>query len=118
MPAETPSKTRTQIGPREAIGPDRLIRTLSNSGTIGVKVIVASELVAECLSRRTIAATAGDALGRAMMGAVLIGGAIKPWLPIFVFLFFGGLSAAKRTAEHLQSQKMRSAWCRRKTDTP
>jgi len=36
---------------------------------------------------------------RIVMGAVLIGGAITPWLPIFVFLFFGGLSTAKRTAE-------------------
>lgn len=36
---------------------------------------------------------------RIMMGAVLIGGAITPWLPVFVFLFFGGLSTAKRTAE-------------------
>jgi len=36
---------------------------------------------------------------RIMIGAVLIGGAITPWLPIFIFLFFGGLSTAKRTAE-------------------
>jgi len=36
---------------------------------------------------------------RVMMGAVLIGGTITPWLPIFIFLFFGGLSTAKRTAE-------------------
>jgi 4-hydroxybenzoate polyprenyltransferase len=36
---------------------------------------------------------------RIMMGAVLIGGAINPWLPVFVFLFFGGLSATKRTTE-------------------
>jgi len=36
---------------------------------------------------------------RITMGAVLIGGAITPWLPLFVFLFFGGLSTAKRTAE-------------------
>ena len=36
---------------------------------------------------------------RITMGAVLIDGAINPWLPVFVFLFFGGLSAAKRTAE-------------------
>jgi 4-hydroxybenzoate polyprenyltransferase len=36
---------------------------------------------------------------RIVMGAVLIGGAITPWLPIFIFLCFGGLSTAKRTAE-------------------
>ncbi len=36
---------------------------------------------------------------RMAMGVALIGGAFKPWLPVFVFLFFGGLSAVKRTTE-------------------
>ncbi len=36
---------------------------------------------------------------RMAMGVALIDGAFKPWLPVFVFLFFGGLSAVKRTAE-------------------
>jgi 4-hydroxybenzoate polyprenyltransferase len=36
---------------------------------------------------------------RITMGAVLIGSTITPWLPLFVFLFFGGLSTAKRTTE-------------------
>lgn len=36
---------------------------------------------------------------RIAMGVALIGGAYKPWLPVFIFLFFGGLSAIKRTAE-------------------
>lgn len=57
---------------RSSTGPDRLIRTLSESGTIGIKALVASELVAEALQRRAHAPTAGDALGRAMMGALLI----------------------------------------------
>ena len=53
-------------------GADRLIRTISDDGTIAIKVLVASELAAEALSRRAYAPTAGDALGRAMMGALLI----------------------------------------------
>ena len=60
------------ITPRETTGPDRLVRTISEAGTIGIKAIVASELVAEALRRRQHAPTAGNALGRAMMGALLI----------------------------------------------
>lgn len=62
----------TRIRASAATGDDRLVRTLSRSGTIAVKTLVASELVAEALRRRTFAPTAGDALGRAMMGALLI----------------------------------------------
>lgn len=36
---------------------------------------------------------------RIIMGIVLIGVTMTPWLPLFVFTFFGGLSAAKRTTE-------------------
>ena len=36
---------------------------------------------------------------RIVMGMVLIGVTLTPWLPLFVFTFFGGLSAAKRTTE-------------------
>ena len=53
-------------------GADRLVRSISEAGTIAIKVLVASELVAEALRRRPFAPTAGDALGRAMMGALLI----------------------------------------------
>jgi len=36
---------------------------------------------------------------RIVMGMVLIGVTLTSWLPLFVFTFFGGLSAAKRTTE-------------------
>lgn len=36
---------------------------------------------------------------RIVMGMVLIGVVMSPWLPLFVFTFFAGLSAAKRTTE-------------------
>ena len=53
-------------------GADRLIRTISEGGTIAIKTLVASGLVGEALRRRRYAPTAGDALGRAIMGALLI----------------------------------------------
>jgi molecular chaperone Hsp33 len=67
--SETPP---TQTRARSGTGPDLLVRTISESGTLAVKTIVASELLAEALSLRPHAATAGNALGRAMMGALLI----------------------------------------------
>jgi len=61
-----------QIQPRSTARPDKLIRTISESGSIAVKAVIASELVSEALSLRSYAPTAGNALGRAMMGALLI----------------------------------------------
>jgi molecular chaperone Hsp33 len=61
-----------QIQPRQTAHPDELVRTISESGTISVKAIIASQLVSEALSLRAYAPTAGNALGRAMMGALLI----------------------------------------------
>jgi molecular chaperone Hsp33 len=61
-----------QVEPRGSARPDELIRTISESGSIAVKAIIASELVSEALSLRAYAPTAGNALGRAMMGALLI----------------------------------------------
>lgn len=61
-----------RILPRATARPDLLVRTISESGTIAVKTIIASELVAEALSLREYAPTAANALGRAMMGALLI----------------------------------------------
>lgn len=60
------------IVPRATTGPDIILRTISESGTIAVKTIVASGLVADALSRRPHAPTAGNALGRALMGGLLI----------------------------------------------
>ncbi|MFK7896182.1 MAG: Hsp33 family molecular chaperone HslO [Myxococcota bacterium] len=71
-PVQNSSPPASSILPRPSAGADTLLRTISDSGTIAVKVIMASELVAEALSLRAYSPTAGDALGRAMMGAVLI----------------------------------------------
>jgi molecular chaperone Hsp33 len=66
------SDVRPPMRPRATARPDELIRTISESGTIAVKAIVASELVCEALTLRPHAPTAANALGRAMMGALLI----------------------------------------------
>lgn len=60
------------IRARSSARPDELIRTISESGSIAVKAIIASDLVSEALSLREFAPTAGNALGRALMGALLI----------------------------------------------
>jgi molecular chaperone Hsp33 len=58
--------------PRATARPDELVRTISESGTIAVKALIASELVCEALSLRPHGPTAANALGRAMMGALLV----------------------------------------------
>jgi molecular chaperone Hsp33 len=68
----TPTSAGTPIQSRPSASPDQLVRTISDSGTIGVKALLGSELVAEALGRRPHTPTAGNALGRAMLGALLI----------------------------------------------
>jgi len=48
------------------------MRTISTAGGIAVRTIIGSNLIAEAMNRRTMAPTAANALGRALMGAVLI----------------------------------------------
>lgn len=70
--AEVDGQTPFQVRPRNPERADELIRTISTSGGIAVKTIIANHLVAEAISLRPHTATAGDALGRTMMGALLI----------------------------------------------
>jgi molecular chaperone Hsp33 len=49
------------------------VRTLSADGGLSVRALVATELVREAASRHRTAPTASAALGRALMGAVLLG---------------------------------------------
>ncbi|MDP6977821.1 MAG: Hsp33 family molecular chaperone HslO [Myxococcota bacterium] len=60
-------------------GRARLVRTISREGGIAVRAIVGSNLVAEAMNRRPMAPTAANALGRALMGGVLI--AVGPASP-------------------------------------
>ena len=53
-------------------GTSELVRTISADGGLSVRVMVATGLVAEAASRHATAPTASAALGRALMGGVLI----------------------------------------------
>jgi molecular chaperone Hsp33 len=57
--------------------PDRLVRTLSRSGGIAVRALVATRLVAEAAERHGTSPPASVALGRALMGAVLLASSTK-----------------------------------------
>jgi len=52
--------------------PAQLVRALSGGGGISARVLIGSNLVADAMSLRALAPTAANALGRALMGAVLI----------------------------------------------
>jgi molecular chaperone Hsp33 len=58
--------------PREGAG-DELVRTVSADGSFAARALVATDLVAEAAERHDTAPTATAALGRALMGAVLLG---------------------------------------------
>lgn len=52
--------------------PDRLVRTMSRDGGIAVRAIVGSRLVAEAARRHGTSPTATAALGRTLLGALLL----------------------------------------------
>ena len=52
--------------------PADLVRTLSTGGGLAVRVVLGGPLLEAALERRPMAGTAADALGRALMGAVLL----------------------------------------------
>lgn len=60
-------------------GRAKLVRTISAEGGIAVRSIIGSNLVAEAMNRRPMAPTAANALGRALMGGILI--AVGPASP-------------------------------------
>lgn len=57
--------------------PDALVRTVSASGGVSVRAIVATALVQEAADRHALSPVATVALGRALMGAVLLGSSAK-----------------------------------------
>ena len=52
---------------------DELVRTISADGSISVRTVTARNVVAEAAERRPLAPTALSALGRVLVGAVLLG---------------------------------------------
>jgi molecular chaperone Hsp33 len=55
-----------------SLAPDQLLRTLSEDGSVSVRAIVGSELVAEAARRHATSPVATAALGRALLGTVLL----------------------------------------------
>ncbi len=56
---------------------DRLVRAVSQERAVAVRVVVASELVREAAARHATVPTASAALGRALMGALLLAAGSK-----------------------------------------
>jgi molecular chaperone Hsp33 len=59
-------------GPARRPRPAHLVRTLSEAGGVSARALIGSNLIADAMSLRALAPTAANALGRALMGAVLI----------------------------------------------
>ena len=53
-------------------GRDEMVRSVSADGGVAVRALVATELVADAAARHRLAPTAANALGRALMGGILI----------------------------------------------
>ena len=52
--------------------PAPLVRTLSEAGGVSARALIGSNLIGDAMSLRAMAPTAANALGRALMGAVLV----------------------------------------------
>lgn len=68
------------VTPPEAASPpqgDQLLRAVSADGSVSVRALVATELVREAANRHRTSPTAGAALGRTLMGAVLLASGSK-----------------------------------------
>ena len=57
---------------RPSARPAELVRTISTAGGVAVRAIIGSNLIAEAMMLRPLAPTAANALGRVLMGAVLL----------------------------------------------
>ncbi len=57
---------------RPSARPAKLVRTISTAGGVAVRAIIGSNLIAEAMTLRRLAPTAANALGRVLMGAVLL----------------------------------------------
>jgi len=69
VPVATPSPETSE---RPGARPADLVRTLSTAGGVAVRAIIGSNLIAEAMMLRPLAPTAANALGRVLMGTVLI----------------------------------------------
>jgi molecular chaperone Hsp33 len=63
--------------PPSARPPDELVRTVSADGGIALRSLVGTALVTDAVTRHHMAPTAASALGRLLMGALLLAGGAK-----------------------------------------
>jgi len=68
---------KESINVPEAFTPDRVVSTVSRAGDVLVRTIVATRLVREATGRHAMSPTATTALGRAIMGCVLLAAGVK-----------------------------------------
>jgi molecular chaperone Hsp33 len=71
-PDPTGPADRDTPGSEPGVLPAHLVRTLTRGGGVAIRTIIGSNLIAEAMARRDMAPTAANALGRALMGTVLI----------------------------------------------
>ncbi len=69
----TKASSRPSPEPLRTNRNDELLRTVSADGSVSVRTVVARNLVAEAAERRPLAPTSLSALGRVLIGAVLLG---------------------------------------------
>lgn len=69
----TTTLSSTPAGSGDEYRDDELVRTISADGSISLRAVVARNVVAEAAERRPLAPTALSALGRVLVGAVLLG---------------------------------------------
>ncbi len=67
----------TDPRPEDSASRDELVRATSSAGGVVVWALVGTDLVAEAIRRHQTSPTAGAALGRALMGAVLLAAGSK-----------------------------------------
>ncbi len=72
MSDRSPAPESTSLHPPDRL-PDELVRTVSGDGSVTVRAVAAANLVAEAAERRPLAPTALSALGRLLVGTVLLG---------------------------------------------
>ncbi len=75
MVPESPSDAPTATRSAPISGSDEIVHTLSADGSVAVRALVATALVCEATERHTLAPTAASALGRGLMGGILMASA-------------------------------------------
>ena len=68
----SPPPASSSLAPSVPSRSDELVRTITADGSVTIRTLIATRLVAEAHSRRRLSPTATSALGRALMGERLV----------------------------------------------